>query len=186
MLCMQKKTLDLIKETGNHYIVCFKKNVGKFYNTIKINTAQHDYFKSHFDKIEMNRGRIEYRHLTVFKASPEVQAEYPHCKSVIYIKRERLNKNKESQENHYHLSDLELSAEDFMKRIRGHWSIENKLHWVKDVVMNEDKANLKNKQIGSILSLLRSFVISLASIFSKSLTNFQREYAHNIDLAYIF
>ena len=183
---MQKKTLDLIKETDNHYIICFKKNVGKFYNTIKLNTEKSENYKDGFDKIENNRGRIEHRQLKVFEASSEIKSEYPHCNSVICINRARLLKDKESQETHYYLSDLTISAEEFFKRIRGHWSIENNLHWVKDVIMDEDKANMRNKQISSTLSLLRSFVITLASIFTGSLTKFQREYAHNMDLAYLF
>lgn len=183
---MQKKTLDLIKETNNHYIICFKKNVGKFYNTIKMNTENSEYYKDYFEKIEKNHGRIEHRQLTVFEVSPEIKSEYPHCNSVICMKRARLLKDKESEETHYYLSDLKISAEEFFKYVRGHWSIENKLHWVKDAIMDEDRANMKNKQIGSILSLLRSFVITLASIFTGSLTKFQRDYAHNMDLAYLF
>lgn len=185
MLCMQKKTLDLIIGTENHYIICFKKNVGKFYNTIKLNTENSKYLKNNFDKIEMNRGRMEYRQLKVFKAVPEVKSEYPHCNSVICIKRTRLFKGKESEETHYYLSDLKLREEEFFKIIRGHWSIENRLHWVKDVIMKEDEADLENKQICWTLSVLRSFVITLAYIFSGSVTKFQRQYAHNIDLVYI-
>jgi len=128
---------------------------------------------------------MEHRQLKVCEASPEVKSEYPHCNSVICIKRSRLFKGRESEETHYYLSDLNVSAEEFFKSIRGHWSIENRLHWIKDVVMKEDEANLENKPISCTLSLLRSYVITLANIFSGSLTKFQREYAHNIDLVYI-
>jgi predicted transposase YbfD/YdcC len=182
---MQKKTLDLIVETKKHYIICFKKNVGKFYDKIKSNTEKSEYLKSKTDKIEMNRGRMEYRQLSVNEASPEIKSDYPHCKSVICIKRARLIKGKESEETHYFLSDLELSAIEFFECTRGHWSIENRLHWVKDVIMKEDEANLINKPTACTLSILRSFVITLANIFTGSVTKFQRQYAHNIDVAYI-
>lgn len=151
-----------------------------------MNTENLEYYKDNFDKIEKNRGRLEHRQLKVFEASPEIKLEYPHCNSVICINRARLLKDKESKETHYYLSDLSISAEEFFKGIRGHWSIENNLHWVKDVLMDEDKANMRNKQISSTLSLLRSFVITLSSIFSGSLTQFQRDYAHNMDLAHLF
>lgn len=185
MLCMQKKTLDLIIKTENHYVICFKKNVGKFYDKIKLNTENSEYFKGKYDKIEMNRGRMEYRQLKVFEACPELKSEYPHCNSVLCIKRTRLLKGKESEETHYYLSDLTLIEKEFFEIIRGHWSIENRLHWVKDVIMKEDEADLKNKPIASSLSVLRSFVITLAYLFTGSLTKFQRLYAHNIDIVYI-
>ena len=41
-------------------------------------------------------------------------------------------------ESHYYLSSLDWSASQFAEVIRGHWLIENRLHWVKDVTLNED------------------------------------------------
>jgi predicted transposase YbfD/YdcC len=41
-------------------------------------------------------------------------------------------------ESHYYLSSLDWSASQFSDAIRGHWLIENRLHWVKDVTLNED------------------------------------------------
>ena len=41
------------------------------------------------------------------------------------------------QESHYYLSSLDWSASQFSDAIRGHWLIENPLHWVKDVTLNE-------------------------------------------------
>lgn len=45
----------------------------------------------------------------------------------------------------YRISDVSsLSAEEFAKGIRGHWGIENRTHWVKDVNFKEDKNRIKN------------------------------------------
>jgi len=41
-------------------------------------------------------------------------------------------------ESHYYLSSLDWSAREFSEAVRGHWLIENRLHWVKDVTLNED------------------------------------------------
>lgn len=134
---------------------------------------------------EKNRGRLEKRIVSVYEVSEEIKKDYPHSKSIIMVNRERTHKETTSRETVYYLSDLDGSAKDFHDGIREHWSIENKLHYVKDVVMNEDKANLKNKTIASNLSLLRSFVIMIAHIFTKSVINFQRTFAHNLDLILI-
>ena len=42
-------------------------------------------------------------------------------------------------EVHYYLSSLDWSARQFAEAIRGHWLIENRLHWVKDVTLRNEK-----------------------------------------------
>jgi predicted transposase YbfD/YdcC len=44
----------------------------------------------------------------------------------------------------YRISDVELSAKEFAKGIRGHWGIENRIHWVKDVNFKEDNNKIKD------------------------------------------
>ena len=43
----------------------------------------------------------------------------------------------------FFMSDLNLSAEEFHQGIRGHWGIENRLHWVKDGIHKEDKNKIR-------------------------------------------
>jgi predicted transposase YbfD/YdcC len=182
MPCIVKKTLETIMEKKDHYLVCVKKNRRHLYNKMAANTLEGFLRDSYCTLNEKNRGRIETRNVRVFEVSAEIQKDYPHSRSVIKVNRERTIKGKKSEEVVYYLSDLTVPAKEFYDGIRGHWSIENKLHYVKDVVMNEDKANLKNKLIAPLLSILRSFVIMIAKLFDKSVTSFQRTYAHNLDL----
>jgi len=177
-----KKTLDTIIEMKDHYLVCVKKNRRQLYFKMAENTIIKQPRDIHCTPNEKNRGRLETRNVQVFEVSDKIKNDYPHSNSVILVNRERINKGKKSNEIVYYLSDLEISAKEFYDGIRGHWSIENKLHYVKDTVMNEDKANLKNKLLAPILSIFRSFVIMIAYIFSKSVTSFQRTFAHNLDI----
>ena len=50
----------------------------------------------------------------------------------------RESKGKASVERRYYLSSLRTDAEQFARAVRGHWSVENQLHWVLDVVFGED------------------------------------------------
>jgi predicted transposase YbfD/YdcC len=69
----------------------------------------------------------------------------------------------------------------FAQIIRGHWGIENRLHWVKDVVFKEDSLPLKHHNAASNWSLLRSIVINLARQHGyDSLTKAERFLSHNI------
>lgn len=140
-------------------------------------TSSYDYGKSE----EINRGRMETRVIHVFEASKEIREYLPHINAVVRVKRLRINKKETSAEIFYYVSDVKYNAKRFNKGIREHWSIENKLHWVKDVVMMEDKSLISNIHIAPILSLLKSHVIELAYLNSSSVINFQRTVAHNIE-----
>lgn len=179
MPCIVKKTLETIVETKNHYVVAVKKNRKKLYKEIDCAIDNQSLRTGFYSTIEKNKGRIEYRSSETFKTSEAIQKNYPHAKSIIKSTRETLIKERETKVVIYYLSDLALTPEEFHKGIRGHWSIEIKLHYVKDVVMNEDRGHLKDKNLATIFSLIRSYVISIAKIFDNSVTNFQRTYAHN-------
>ena len=64
-------------------------------------------------------------------------------------------------ETSYYISSLAPDTELFITGVRGHWSIENSLHWVMDVVFNEDKTRHRKDHRAENISFLRRFVISL-------------------------
>jgi predicted transposase YbfD/YdcC len=61
------------------------------------------------------------------------------------------------------ISSRRVTAEAAATHITEHWCIENNLHWVKDVVFNEDRHTLKTGNAPQIMSWLRSMVISLCN-----------------------
>ena len=63
---------------------------------------------------------------------------------------------------HYYISSLQATAESFAKGIRGHWGIENLVHWVKAVVMGEDPAPFAAFNAATNWSIIRNMVINIA------------------------
>ena len=61
------------------------------------------------------------------------------------------------------ISSRMLSAKEVAKHLRAHWCIENNLHWVKDVVLGEDRHTLRRGNAPQIMSFLRSMCISLCN-----------------------
>jgi predicted transposase YbfD/YdcC len=78
--------------------------------------------------------------------------------------------------------DLVLSAEAFLDGIQGHWSIENRLHWPKDVVLNEDRAPQRSGQSPANYSTIRNFFITAARrVGIDSIAAAKRYFANRID-----
>ena len=61
----------------------------------------------------------------------------------------------------YFIVSRYLSGKRFAQSVRGHWGIENSLHWVLDVTFNEDQSRARERHLADNLSWLRRFAISL-------------------------
>ena len=61
----------------------------------------------------------------------------------------------------YYLSSRQEDAQVFMDKIRGHWRIENQLHWVKDVIFQEDSSGIEKFKPATNLSVLTTIAMNL-------------------------
>ena len=61
----------------------------------------------------------------------------------------------------YYISNADMSAMEFYQYIRGHWSIENKLHWTLDMVFREDASQASRGHAPENLNILRKMALSL-------------------------
>jgi hypothetical protein len=78
------------------------------------------------------------------------------------------------------LSPDQLDLDTVLTRWREQWHIENKLHWVRDVVMGEDASRVRRGHAPQVLAALRNAVITLTDAFGfESLTQARRYYALN-------
>jgi predicted transposase YbfD/YdcC len=66
-----------------------------------------------------------------------------------------------STEVSYYISSLKPNARELGKAIRGHWSIENGLHWVVDVVFKEDARRISDRQAAQNIAFLNRLALSL-------------------------
>ena len=63
--------------------------------------------------------------------------------------------------SHYYLSSYAGTAAEFARWARGHWDIENGLHWVLDVVFREDRSRVRQEHAGVNLAMIRRIAVSL-------------------------
>jgi predicted transposase YbfD/YdcC len=88
-------------------------------------------------------------------------------KSVIKVERKRgykngKNKEKESEtETAYYLCSKVLSGEEAAGYVRGHWGIENSLHYVLDVSYNEDRSRIRKANAMENMNILRKITTNM-------------------------
>ena len=85
--------------------------------------------------------------------------EWKNLKSIGMVIRERTIGNNTSKETIYYISSCEIDALLFAKCARGHWNIENGLHWSLDVVFREDKLTYRHRIGAQNLSIIRKIVL---------------------------
>lgn len=68
---------------------------------------------------------------------------------------------KATVERRYYLSSLPLNVELFARAVRGHWGVENKLHWVMDVCFREDHSRARAGYAAENLATLRRLALNL-------------------------
>jgi hypothetical protein len=84
-----------------------------------------------------NQKEVE-RSVSVFAAPVELLTKWMGVNSVMMVDRTGIGDDTPFTETIYDLSSQSLPADTYMTLIRGHWAIENRLHWVKDVTFSED------------------------------------------------
>ncbi len=137
-----------------------KENQGHLYQQIRHNIEQSDPTSLDYT-LERNRGRIEERAVFVYDDLRGIDPAWRGLKCLVEVKRRRRQGQHFSQETAYYISSLAQQASDFNRGIRGHWHIENTLHWTKDVVFKEDASKIRSGNAPENLSLIKTWVMAI-------------------------
>ena len=181
MPCTAKKTTQLIVERGNDYVITVKGNQPKLYHELQAVSGENQP-AMRFSDVEKNRNRVTCRIISVFDDTSKIDGDWSGIKSLVQVDRIGIRQGQLYQQTNYYISSLAASAAQFAQIIRSHWGIENRLHWVKDVVFHEDTLPLSHHNAASNWSLLRNIVINIARQHGyDSLTKAERFLSHNID-----
>lgn len=149
---------------GNDYLIQVKGNQPKLLARIKQITQKEEPLDT-CSTTEKEKGRIVTRLTNVYANTGGFHEGWIELNRIIEQRRSGKRSGKYFEENHYFISSKKNDeAQYFAGGIRSHWGVENKVHWVKDVLMNEDGSRIKSKEIVSNLSLFRTGVISLFRI----------------------
>jgi Transposase DDE domain len=135
---------------------------------------------------QKNRGRLEHRHARLYPAMAQWQSEYAGIVCFLVVQRWGYRQGKFYKKTHYYISSYRFNcARTISQLIRHHWLIENRLHYVKDVHMNEDRNRIRHPQAAKNCSLIKNLTLNLVRLQGlQSLKKAIEFYAHNIKELY--
>ena len=115
---------------------------------------------------EVGRGRIETRRLCVSADVPKGYTGFPGVSQLFRIERTVTEKKsgRQRQETVYGMTSLSkerASAKRLLGLLRGHWHIENKSHYVRDMTFDEDRSQVRCGNTPQVLAALRNACIGL-------------------------
>lgn len=168
----QKKIAREIVEANADYVLSLKGNQKTVHEEVKsfMGNLADQWQKapqsvkevSYHETVEKDHGRIETRR---FWQSDNVEwftdlKEWENLRSFGMIESTRDVKGETTSERRYFLSSLPLDVKQFAKATRNHWGVENSLHWVLDVVFNEDQSRVRTGFAAQNLAALRRMAIN--------------------------
>jgi len=158
----QKQTVKEIIDSHNDYVIAVKENQPKLLRQIKTNIEEGNPIDIDYT-LEKNRGRIEERSVFVYNNIDNIDPEWKGLQQIIQVDRitNHIRSEKITSQTQYYISSLNENAQNLNRGIRGHWGVENRLHWVKDVVFKEDASRIKIGNAPQNISLIKSWVITI-------------------------
>jgi predicted transposase YbfD/YdcC len=164
----QREIARLIMEKDAQYVLALKDNQPKLSEDVK--WLFEDAFKHNFldrphsytQTQEHAHGRGERRKCWVLGELSYLKPHaWPGLQSVVLVESQRTVKEVTSLERRYYLSSLHATAAEHLRIIRSHWQIENSLHWVLDVIFNEDNHRARKDHAPVNLGMLRQLALNL-------------------------
>jgi predicted transposase YbfD/YdcC len=121
-----------------------------------------DYHKT----VNKDHGRIETRECWAIEADPYQESihrlsEWKQVRSLVMVRCKRQIGEEVTSQDRYFISSLAPDAEKLLAAVRSHWGIENSLHWVLDVVFDEDHSRIRKDHAPQNLAVIRQMALNM-------------------------
>ena len=156
---------EIIKSEGD-YILALKGNHSTLHEDVT------DYFTDNIGlagsdikvakEVDCGHGRIEVRKCYVTEKIDWLgKLKFPGMRSIVCIDSERIIGTVVSNERRFYISSLAANPEKINAAIRGHWAVENCLHWSLDVTFNEDNSRIRSGNAAENIAMARHTALNL-------------------------
>jgi predicted transposase YbfD/YdcC len=164
----QKEIADSIREGKGDYVLAVKQNQPNLYEQVEeaigAGLEQDASDLDEHQTVEVGHGRQETRTYVVFPAPEAVDPDgaWRDLSAVgMAITESTDTQGRCRPEVRYYILSVLLSAKRFADAVRGHWGIENNLHWQLDVSFREDQCRVRTDHAPANLSVIRRFALTL-------------------------
>lgn len=162
----------IVTELGAHFVFTVKANTPAL--AVDCHQAT-DVPIGHTDDAQAH-GRHEKRTVQLAEASPAIRDRHPHARTVARIRRRvvrpvttgkgrrRVTRKIPTTVTVHVLTSLtldEITPAELAGYVRGHWTIENRVHWVRDVTYREDTSKVRTGPLPRLMATLRNLAIGL-------------------------
>ena len=189
----QKEVAKQIVDRGGDYVLPVKDNQPNLASDI-LNTfvaAQEvDYQGYEYDTYtteECGHGRQEKREYTVLYNLDDItdRDKWENLKVIGTCFRQRTVGGKMSEETTLFISSRRAGAKVLGEALRGHWGIENPLHWQLDITFGEDDSSVSDRNIAQNLALLRKLALALLQRNKEKASIATKRYMATLDSEYL-
>jgi len=158
-----------IREKQADYVLALKdnqptlhENVKDYFDWIEKEKPKSETINTWKSKPEKCHGRIETREILAASADwLEGKNDWADIQTIIRCRCTRETDGVKTTSIRHYISSFDTSAEDFGAIIRGHWAVENQLHWILDVVFREDDSRARKDNSPLNLNVLRKIALAL-------------------------
>lgn len=164
-----------IRDAGADYLLAVKANQPTLRAEIEryFDDAPADCLDSFVD-LDKGHGRIEQRTVTVSRETGWLEGQrrfpgelrLPDATTIVRVSSRTGLKDKSRFDTRYFIASAELTAERAAHAVRGHWLVENALHWTLDVVFNDDQSRLRKGHGALNMAIVRHFALNLVRAVS--------------------
>jgi predicted transposase YbfD/YdcC len=168
----QKKIAKTILSCEADYVLAVKDNQGNLHQDIRylfeydqrndFQDAPYKYVKT----VNKGHGRINVRHCWAtddpeYLASIREHHKWSGLQSIAMVITERITEQNISSETRFYISSLAGNAKQILHAVRGHWVVENGLHWVLDIAFDEDQSRVRKDHAPANLAVLIQMAVNL-------------------------
>ena len=161
----QKEIIKQVREQGGDYLIAVKGNQPSLHGAVQAAVeaaceAELEGCDTHESAAE-GHGRQEERYVTVIPAPEGLPDGWEGVRAVVVVGRERELEGRNASTTHYYITSLDATARELAAHVRGHWGVENGLHWCLDVTFREDANRTRDANAGADLGVVRRVAASL-------------------------
>ena len=165
----QKAIAQKIVDGGGDYVLALKGNQRTLHRGVhewieeQIADDFEDVPVSRWEEHETSHGRVDHRYYYQLSAPKDLPGRTPWSglKTIGVAIRFSERDGEETADVRYYISSLRRHGKRFARLVRGHWGIENTLHWSLDMTFREDASRVRARRLAENLAWLRRLALTL-------------------------